>query len=100
MSDAQLTALAARKARLLERIDAQRSQLATCCEPLKKPFELADKLVAVSCYVRQRPWIAGVGVALAVLLRRRNVFRWVGRGWTVWRGWQFARRWLTANGYM
>lgn len=100
MSAEQRLALAARKGRLLERIDAERSQLAACCEPLKKPFDLADKLVAIAGYVRQRPWIAGAAVALTVILRRRNWFRWVGRGWTVWRGWQFARRWLTANGYM
>lgn len=100
MSDDRQLVLALRKASLLERIESQRNQLAANCEPLKKPLSLADKLVEVSAYVRQRPWIAGAGVALAVILRRRNVFRWIGRGWTVWRGWQLAKRWLTANGML
>lgn len=96
----QRAALAARKAVLLERIELQRGQIAAAGEYLKKPFALADKLVQAGRYVQGRPWIAGVAVALTVVLARRNLFRWIGRGWTLWRGWRFASRWLQQQGYI
>lgn len=100
MSAEQRAALAARKAVLLERITLQRGEIAAIGEHLKKPFALADKLVQAGHYVQGRPWIAGVAVALTVVLARRNLFRWVGRGWTLWRGWRFASRWLKQQGYL
>jgi len=100
MSFAQYLALAERKARLLERIDAQRGELAAHGAALKKPLALADKVVQATHYVKQRPWVAGVGALAVVILSRRNLFRWVGRGWTMWRGWRFATRWLHEQGYL
>ena len=100
MSIAEHVALAVRKERLLERVEAQRAQLAVCAEPLKKPFALADKIVQAACFLKQRPWIVGVGVLAVVVFRRRNLFGWLGRGWTLWRGWRFASRWLHDNGYI
>ncbi len=100
MPAAQRVALALRKERLLQRIEAQRGQLAACVEPLEKPFALADKLVQAGHVVRQQPWIAGVAIFVLVVLRRRHVWRWVGRGWALWRGWRTARRWLHDNGYL
>ncbi|HTE15881.1 MAG TPA: YqjK family protein [Burkholderiales bacterium] len=100
MSVDQHVALAVCKERLLERIETQRSRLAACGQSLRKPFALADKFVQAGCYVKQRPWIAGVGVLMAVVLSRRNLFGWVGRGWTLWRAWRFASRWLADNGYI
>jgi hypothetical protein len=85
--------LAQRKARLLERIDMQRSQIAVHSEILKVPFGIADKALQTV-----RPWAAGVALFAAVVLGRRNLWRWAGRGWTLWRSWRFARRWLSQKG--
>ena len=92
--------LATHKERLLGRIQAQRIQLAASSEALKKPFALADKVVQAGHFVKQRPWIVGAGVFMVLVLRRRNLLGWVGRGWTLWRGWRFLNRWLRDNGYL
>jgi hypothetical protein len=97
---AQHLALAERKRRLIERIEAQRKQIARGSEVLQKPAALADKVVEAVRYVKAKPWIAGVGVAVALALRRRHLWRWVGRGWTVWRGWRFTRRWMSDQGFI
>lgn len=100
MPHAQALALALRRQRLLDRIAVQRDQLAACVEPLAKPLALADKVLQAGHIVREQPWIAGVAAFLLVVLRRRNVWRWIGRGWTLWRGWRAARRWLHDQGYL
>lgn len=92
--------LAQRKARLLERIDTQRAQLAEQLDVLKKPLALADKLMQAAQYVKLHPWVAGVAVFAAIVLGRGNLWRWVGRGVTVWRGWRWATRWLREQGYI
>ena len=91
---------ALRKAHLLGRIESQRDQLAGYGEYLVKPFAAADKAVAAGRYVKERPWVAGVAVFSAVVLGRRNLLRWAGRGWMVWRGWRTARQWLQKSGYI
>ena len=100
MAAAQHIELALRKERLLTRIDMQRDQLAAYGAHLEKPFAAADKVLEAGRYVKQRPWIAGVAVFAAVVLGRRNLLRWAGRGWTLWRGWRTARLWLQQSGYL
>jgi hypothetical protein len=99
MSVEQHVALAVRKARLIERIESQRAEIAACVEPFKKPLALADTLVQAGRFVQQRPWVAGAGAFVAVVLARRNLFRWIGRGWALFRGWRFVNRWLHQHGY-
>lgn len=99
MSTAQAIDVAMRKERLIGRIEAQRDQLADYGAYLVKPFAAADKAVAVAEYVKQRPWIAGVAAFSLVVLGRRNLWRWAGRGWTLWRGWRAASQWLRKSGY-
>ena len=98
MSAESRIALAQRKARLLERIDVQRGQLAAYGAQLETPLAWADKALHAIQFVKERPWIAGVGVLMAVLLGRRNLFRWIGRGWSLWRALRFAREWLNSPG--
>ena len=100
MSIDQHIAIALRKERLLTRIDTQRSQLASYGVHLEKPFALADKAIQAGRYVKQRPWIAAVAALAVVVLGRRNLWRWGGRGWAVWRGWRFAQQWLQRVGYL
>lgn len=100
MASGQALELAARKARLIERIGGQREQLAAHAAVLKKPLAIADKLVQSAQYIKQYPWLAGVAVFALVVMRRGGLLRWVSRGWTVWRGWRFASRWLREQGYL
>jgi hypothetical protein len=100
MSVAQHVALALRKARLQERIAQQRDQLAVCVEPFEKPLALVDKVLHAGRVIQQQPWIAGVAVFGLVVLRRRHFWRWIGRGWTLWRSWRIGRRWLHEHGYL
>ncbi len=100
MSVEQRVTLALRKERLLERIATQRDQLAQCGAQIEKPFALVDRAIGLVHYVKQRPWIAGVAALSAVVLGRRNLFRWVGRGWGMWRAVRFAQHWLTQSGVL
>lgn len=100
MALADHIALAERKVRLLERIDAQRRELGVHGAALNKPLALADKVLLATEYVKQRPWIAGVGALVTVFVARRNLFRWVGRGWTLWRGFRFVQRWMHDNAFL
>ena len=99
MSVAQHIEIALRKERLIGRIEVQRDQLASYGAHLIKPFAVADKAIEAANYVKQRPWIAGVAAFSLVVLGRRNLLRWAGRGWTVWRGWRAAGVWLRKSGY-
>lgn len=90
----QHVALALRKQQLLARIDGQRNQLASYGACLETPLAYVDKTLHAVQFVKQRPWIAGIAALAAVVLGRGKVFRWVGRGWTVWRAVRFAQQWL------
>ena len=100
MSAAQHLVLALRRERLLERIAAQRGQLAAHGAQLEQPLALADKALRGVQFVKERPWIAGAGVLATVVLGRHHLLRWVGRGWALWRTWRVARQWLHENGYL
>jgi hypothetical protein len=90
----QHVALALRKQQLLARIDTQRNQLAAYGACLETPLAYADKTLRAAQFVKERPWVAGIAALAAVVLGRRKVFRWVSRGWTVWRAVRFAQQWL------
>ena len=100
MPDSQYIAVALRKERLLARIDVQRNQLASYGAQLEKPFAVADKAIQAGRYLKQRPWIAGVAALAVVVLGRRNLWRWAGKGWALWRGWRFASQWLRQSAYL
>ena len=96
----QHIALALRKERLLGHIAVQRDQLAAYGAQLEKPLALADRALRAIQYVKAHPWIAGVAALAAVVLGRRNLFRWVARGWSVWRAVRFAQHWLAQSGVL
>lgn len=97
---AQLVSLAERKARLRERIASERAQLAASSAAFEKPLALADQVVDIGRYVKAEPWVAGAAVLAVMVVLRRRLFRWVGRGYTLWRGWRFVQRWLHQQGYI
>jgi hypothetical protein len=96
----QHVALALRRERLLGRIAAERDQAARDLAHLKKPLAAADMLVSGVQFLKDRPWIAGVAAAAAVVAGRKRLWAWSERAWTAWRLWSRARRWLREQGYL
>lgn len=88
-----------RKERLRVQIDTQREQLASYGAYLVKPFAAADRAVMAANYVKHRPWIAGLAVLAVTVLKRRSLVRWAGWGWSLWRGWRFAKQWVRRPGF-
>ena len=91
-------ALALRKERLLVRVGEQREQLAQYGERLRKPCAAIDKVIAAGRYMQAHPWAVGVAMAVAVVLGRRQVFRWAGYALSAWRAWGFVGAWARQNG--
>ena len=76
--------IAARRARLIARIDAERITLAQDLEPWRAPLAVVDHGLDVLRYLRNRPaWIVG-GVALLIGLRPGTAGRWLRNGLLAW----------------
>jgi len=72
-----------RRGELLERIDAQRAQLAEIASIWEQPLALADHGVSVFRFLREHlPIVAGV--AVLVVARRRGLAGLLRRAWQVW----------------
>lgn len=81
----RLIELAERRARLVERIAAQRGDLAAGLAPVKRLLGVADKGVEAVRWMKRHPAVLAGAVALSVALRPRSAFTWLKRGWTAWR---------------
>lgn len=84
MSD-RLRELAERRKRLIVQASAQRGELEEALRPLRAPIAVADQSLAVLAYLRSHPGILLAAGAALLLWRPTGVFRWLGRGFTVWR---------------
>lgn len=98
MSTDQQIALALRKERVLVRVGQQREQIAQYGEWFKKPCAMADKALSAGQYVWAHPWAAGAAAGVAMLIGRRNLFRWAGYVWSGWRTWRFVSAWVYEAG--
>ncbi|MBI4742679.1 MAG: hypothetical protein HY777_14270 [Betaproteobacteria bacterium] len=95
----QLTDLAVRRGRLIERIAFQRADLGRRAQPVQRALYGADRALAAvrkgSDYVRSHPGIVGSFVATFVaalaVLKPRRVWRWGRRGFVAWRTWTALR---------
>ncbi|WP_394790481.1 YqjK family protein [Rhodoferax sp.] len=89
--------LAQERARLTERIAAQRSVLARELAPLQRVSQAGTTVTGlvseVLAYIRQHPLALATVLGSALLLRPRSVLRWVKRGMFLWRGWRTLQRW-------
>lgn len=80
----ELQRLAVRRQRLVAQAAAQRAVLAQQAAPWRPRLALADRGVAVLCYVRRHPaLLAGAGVLVAAL-RPRISGIWLQRGLMLW----------------
>ena len=80
----RLARLAERRSGLLERIAAQRAELAAAAAPLRARLRLADRGIAAFRGLRRHPGLIVLGVLLVFALRPRRVVTWLKRGWWVW----------------
>lgn len=85
------------RARLAERIQAQRANLARELAPLQRITQAGNTLSALVdeavAYVRQRPLAMSALAAGVLLLKPKGVWRWAKRGFFVWRGWRAVQQW-------
>ena len=83
--NAQLTAIARRRAVLLAKVAAQRSELGRWVQPWQAPLAHLDRGIALARRVRAYPFILASGV---LLLSRLGPGRWSAWAGRLWAGWQ------------
>ena len=88
----QLDNLLLRRGRLLERIATQRKALQHDMVPVSAALGRADSAVAgvrsIVDYVRHHPVVTSVTVATVLIFKGKTVFRWAGRGFSLWQTWR------------
>ena len=86
--------VALRKERLLARCDGQRVAIAQTCRRWREPARIIDRGWAAARFLRAHPALLAVGVAAALVVGRKNLFAWAGRGLIAWRAWRSLTGWL------
>lgn len=91
----RLIELHLKRGQLLERIAMQRYTLAHQLVPVRIALDATDRAIGLAResarFVRQHPAGVTALVAATVVLRPRFVWRWLRRGFIVWRSWQALR---------
>jgi hypothetical protein len=90
-----LIEFARRKERLIGRAEQQRTVIAAACLQWREPFGIADRGLAIARYLKAHPIVIVVVVSVVAVVGRRNLLRWAGRGWIVWRFWRSATKSIT-----
>ena len=80
-----------KRERLLARCDAQRSELTAQVRQWEGPLKVADRAVAGIKYLRNHPLVLGAAVAVLAVIQRRRWWRWVQRGFVLWRAYRAFR---------
>lgn len=92
--------LALQRGRLLERIATQRRQLGEDLQPLGAALRAGDRAMAGvqagAAYVKAHPRSVALLAGVLLLWRPRRAWRWLKRGFVVWRAWRALRRQLGA----
>lgn len=84
--------LATRRGELRARIAAQRDDLARLSWPVRNTLDLADQGAKGLHWLQDHPGTVSAAVAASVVLRPRRMFRWLRRGYFLWRGYQGLKR--------
>jgi YqjK-like protein len=90
---ARLIALAERRARLAQRAQGEREQLATLLERGEAALAWLEPGRRLLQTLARRPLIVVAAVALLFVLRPRRTFKWLLSGWSLWRLYRQASRW-------
>ena len=94
MFDDRRIDVALRKERLLARCDDQRIVIAQAYRRWQAPMRIVDRGWAAARFLRAHPIVLAVGVAVAMVIGRRSLFTWIGRGVVAWRTWRSLAGWL------
>lgn len=95
MIGASQQALLLRRQRLVARSEVLRGRLVLETTHWRGPLAAADRVLLIGRWLHaQRRWLIGTA-ALLLVVRPRRAFRWLGRGWWVWRVSRRLRPWLT-----
>lgn len=86
--------VARRKERLLARCEGHRLVIAQAYRRWEEPVRVIDHAWAVVHFLRLHPAVLAVAVAAAMVLGRRHLFTWAGRGLVAWRAWRMVSGWL------
>ena len=89
--NARLTAIEAKRVRLIERAAREREDVAQTLQSWSQPLGFVDRCLGAIRYVISRPpLVAGVMLVFA-LVRPLRTLKWAERAWGLWQGY----RWLT-----
>jgi len=86
--------LATRRGALGERIASQRTLLAQHAAGIEAACASGDALLNGIDWLKQHPAASGAAAFAFLAARPRHAWRWLRRGFILWRGWRSARRWL------
>jgi hypothetical protein len=93
--DKRLIELHQQRGRLIERIAMQRVTLARELAPVRATLDTTDRALAAVrdsvCYLRQHPAAVAALAAALFALKPRMLWRWLQRGFLVWRSWRALR---------
>jgi hypothetical protein len=91
----RLTELHLQRGRLLERIAAQRRTLARQVAPVRTACDTTDRVLDLlrqaAGFVQRHPVAVTAFAAALLVMRPRWAWRWLRRGFFVWRGWKSLR---------
>jgi hypothetical protein len=92
----RLTELYLQRGRLLERIAAQRRTLARQAAPLRTACDTTDRVLGLvreaGAFVQRHPVAVAATATALLVIRPRWAWRWLRRGFLLWRGWRGLRR--------
>lgn len=93
MTRERLIQLAERRARLVERAQAERESLAALVERTDEAASWLGTARNLLQELGRQPLIVVAGAAFLIALRPRRALGWLAKGWSLWRLYRGARRW-------
>lgn len=88
----RLIELHLQRGQLIECIASQRGTLTRQLAPVRATLDTTDRALAAvrdsACYLRQRPAAVAALAAALFALKSRMLWRWLQRGFLVWRSWR------------
>jgi len=83
--DTALSKTLRERERILARIGRQRADVVLAIHGLATPIAVLDRATVVARYLRARPALVGIAVAVLVALRTRSATGLLARGFGLWR---------------
>ena len=87
-----------RRERLLARSESQRAAVVQAFRRWEVPARAVDHAWSVVRFLQLHPVALAAAVAAGMVLGRRHLFKWAGRGLFAWRAWRTLSGWLRRHG--